>query len=418
MSKRTLTDRTLKALKPAKAGQRYGLMDSVVPGFGIRVTETGQKTFILVARFPGSSNPTRRAIGEYGAISLEAARAKARQWLELLHKGIDPREEEEKKKAAAQRQRKNSFAAVAEDFIKDKLSTERRGKDAERHIRREFLPRWGKLPVAQVTESHVRDVVKAAKDRGSPYEAHAILATARRLFSWAIDQREYGLESSPCDRLRPKAIIGKKNPRQRILDDSEMRALWKVTESLGYPYGPLYRVLALTGQRKSEVAEARWSEFDLDKKVWIIPAKRMKGDAAHLVPLTADVIAILKSLPRFTKGDHLFSTDFGVKPINGFSKGKARLDRALAAELGGKLQPFVIHDIRRSMRTGLSALPVPDLVRELVIAHTKPGLHKVYDLHAYEAEKRDALELWTARLRSIVTGKRSAKVVALRGAGR
>ena len=92
-----------------------------------------------------------------------------------------------------------------------------------------------------------------------------------------------------------------------------------------------------------------------------------------------------------------------MKPVNGFSKGKARLDAAMAAVLGKAVEPFVLHDIRRSMRTGLCAMPnMPDLVRELVIAHTKPGLHKVYDQFAYLDEKRHALDLWAARLRSIV----------------
>ena len=414
MLKRTLNDRMLKALKPAPVGGRYDTMDAIVPGLAMRVTGTGQKTFVLIARFPGAQNPTRRAIGEFGAISLDKARQKARDWLELIRQGKDPREHEERLQAAEQRKRQNTFAAVAEDFIRDKLPGERKGTEAERDIRKEFLPRWGKLPVTDVTEAHVREVIKAAKDRGSPYQAHNLLVLARRLFSWAIDQRVYGLEQSPCDRLKPKAIIGEKKPRQRILTDIEMRALWEATEAIGYPYAPLYRMLTLTGQRKSEVAEARWREFDLDKKIWIIPAARMKGDAAHMVPLTDDVIEILKSLPRFTKGDHLFSTDFGVKPVNGFSKAKVRLDKEMAAKLGGELEPFVIHDIRRTMRTGLSALPgVPDLVRELVIAHTKPGLHKVYDLHAYGAEKRNALELWEKRLRTIVAGKRPTQVVAV-----
>jgi integrase len=160
-------------------------------------------------------------------------------------------------------------------------------------------------------------------------------------------------------------------------------------------------MLALTGQRKSEVAEARWSEIDLKRKLWTIPAERMKAAAPHVVPLADDVVALLVALPRFNKGDCLFSTTFGTKPVNGFSKAKERLDRLMIRELG-KLPGFVLHDIRRTVRTRLSALPVPDLVRELVIAHTKPGLHKVYDLHAYELEKRQALDLWAARLRSIV----------------
>ncbi len=357
MAKRAITDRTVKSLKPAKAGKRYDLQDSIVPGLAVRVTERGHKSFALIARYPGSQNPTRRALGDYGALTLEQARHKARHWLELINKGVDPAIEAEREKMAALRKQKNTFAAVAEDFIKDKLSSERRGRDAERHIRREFLPRWGKLPVTNVAAAHVREVIKAAKDRGAPYEAHALLATARRLFSWAIDQQSYGLESSPCDRLRPKAIIGKKAARQRVLTDDEMRGLWKVSERIGYPYGPLYRMLALTGQRKSEVSGARWREFDVDRRLWTIPAERMKSDAAHAVPLSDDVIELLELLPRFTKGDYLFSTNFGAKPVNGFSKAKTRLDKQVAAELGGAVKPFVIHDIRRTMRTGLSALP-------------------------------------------------------------
>jgi integrase len=96
---------------------------------------------------------------------------------------------------------------------------------------------------------------------------------------------------------------------------------------LGFPYGPLFRMLALIGQGKSEVAEAHWEEFDPARKPWIIPAERMKADTAHVVPLSDDVMAILESLPRFKKGDHVFSTTIGAKPVNGFSKAKERIDR-------------------------------------------------------------------------------------------
>ena len=110
------------------------------------------------------------------------------------------------------------------------------------------------------------------------------------------------------------------------------------------------------------------------------------------------------------------TTTFGTKPVNGFSKAKVNLDKAMAAELGGTVEPFVIHDIRRTMSTGLSALPIPDLVRELVIAHTKPGLHRVYDQFAYLDEKRQALDLWAGRLRDIITPP-PANVVQIHSAG-
>jgi integrase len=171
---------------------------------------------------------------------------------------------------------------------------------------------------------------------------------------------------------------------------------------MGYPYGPLLRLLLITGQRKSEVAGARWSECDLDKRLWTIPAERMKANAAHAVPLSDEAMQILDGLPAFRPLHHLFSMTFGAKPVNGFAKAKDRLDKEMAKRLPGKPEPFVVHDIRRTVRTHLSALPVTDVVKELVIGHTQKGLHKVYDLHAYVDEKRRALDLWAARVRDIV----------------
>jgi len=257
-------------------------------------------------------------------------------------------------------------------------------------------------------------------DRGASYQAHNLLGHVRRLFNWAISRGVYGLEHSPCDRMRPKDVIGAKKPRSRVLDDRELRALWRASEKLGYPYGPLYRLLLATGQRKSEVAEARWREFgDLEKKLWVIPPERMKMDSAHAVPLTDDAVEILRSLPQFKKPDYLFSTTFGRTPVNGFSKNKARLDKLMLAELraedpNAELPAFVVHDIRRSVRTHLAALPIAPLVAERVIAHAKQGLDKTYNLYEYLPEKGHALELWNARLRGIVEPP-AANVVALRG---
>ena len=180
---------------------------------------------------------------------------------------------------------------------------------------------------------------------------------------------------------------------------------------MNYPFAPMYRLLAVTGQRKSEVAEATWAEFDLEKRLWEIPPSRMKADAPHVVPLSDVAMEILESLPRFDGGNHLFSTTFGKKPVSGFSKSKRRLDTLMREQLGN-LEPFVVHDIRRTVRTRLSAAPVEDRVRELVIAHTQQGLHKVYDQYAYLDEKKLALDWWAGRLRGIVKSA-PAKVVEL-----
>jgi integrase len=176
--------------------------------------------------------------------------------------------------------------------------------------------------------------------------------------------------------------------------------------------------MLLSIQRKSEVAEAVWPEFDLISDVWTIPPERMKSDAPHVVPLPPAAVSIIKALPRFDRGVHVFSTTAGKKAVNGFSVAKRNLDELMLEELRKaakhrgedpdqvELVPFVLHDLRRTGRTHLSALPIPDLVRELVIAHRKPGLHKVYDQFEYLEEKRDALKMWADRLLAIV-GKTS-----------
>jgi integrase len=376
-----LTDRKLKSLKPAADGRPYDVKDTEVRGLRIRVMPT-TKTFVLLARFPGNKQPTRQSLGAYGELTLEQAREKARAWRNQLKRKIDPRAEEERQRLAEKRRQENSFAAVAEEFIKRHVSKTPKAAVVERELRREFIAPWGGRPITDITAHDVMAVIEAVVDRGAPYQAHNLLGHVRTLFNWAIARGVYGLDKSPCDRMRPAAVIGKKQARQRVLKEEEMRAFWEATERVGYPYGPLFQLLLLTGQRKSEVAGARWSEFDLAKKLWLIPADRMKADAAHLVPMSDDAIELLKSLPSFEKGDYLFSTNFGNKAVNGFSKAKDRLDQLMNEKLF-KFEPFVLHDLRRTVRTGLSAIAgISDLVRELVIGHTKPGLHKVYDQYA------------------------------------
>jgi integrase len=407
--KRALTDRTLKSLKPAD--KPYDVRDTLVPGLRVRVLPSGQRSFVLLARHGGKhSAPTRRALGVYDVMSLEEAREEARKWKKLINKGIDPSSLKERERVEKERSQQNTFRAVLAAFNKDKLAGLRRGREVNRDLEKiANNTGWGGRPITEITALEVRDAIKQYKDRGKIHHAHNLLSYIRRLFNWAIDQQVYaGLETSPCDRLKPKAIIGGKKLRSRILNDAELRAAWIAADRTGYAYGPLFKLLMLTGARKSEVAEARWPEFDLAKKLWVIPAERMKAGAAHVVPLSDDAIAVLKSLPRFGGGNCLFSVNRGQNAVAAFSAAKIRFDGEIIKVLResdprAKLPDFVIHDIRRTVRTGLSAIPnISDLVRELVIGHTKPGLHRVYDLHAYEQEKRFALDAWAARLRSIV----------------
>jgi integrase len=416
-ARRKLSASFVAALKTT-TGTRKVYYDTDPPSFGVRCSGTA-KSYILYVRLPGSNAPTRLALGDAEKLGLAAARKKAREWLDLIAQGKDPRAVARAAQAETHRQQRTTFAAVAEDFIRDKLPSERNGRKVERDLRRDALPPWGGKPIAEITEWDVLTLIRAKKAK-APAQARNLLGTVKRLFGWAIDQRSYGLTVNPCTNLRPSKIIGEKIQVDRALADDELFALWRGAERLGYPYREIYHLLALTGLRLNEVADANWTEFDLQQRVWTIPAARMKGRTgkvqAHAVPLTDDIMAILQSLPRFQNGDCLFSSTFGAKPIWVGSSVKRRLDarmrltlQALARRRGDEhsgrvvLPPWTNHDIRRSVRSQLSRLKIPEEVREAVLAHVRAGIKGVYDKYDYLDEKREALRLWGARLRSIVT---------------
>jgi integrase len=397
VARQILTDRFINSRKKAPTGKRNDYADAIVPGLALRVTDRGHKSFVLVTRYPlNPEHPTRRSLGDVGAITLEQARQKARGWIELIGRGIDPKIDETRQRAAAQRRQLNSFAAVAAEFLERHASKLRKSAEAKRIIESEFVKRWGPRPITDIRPEEAAVAIRAIVKRGAPYQAHNAFGYLRRLFNWAIGTHEFGIETSPVERLSPSDLIGKRAVRERTLLDDELRAVWHAAGPMGYPYGAIFRMLILTGQREREVGDMRWSEVNFEKKLWTIPANRMKGGRAHEVPLAPHALALLGELPRFTSGECVFTTTGGAKPVNNFSRAKARMD-ALSGVSG-----WVIHDLRRTMRTHLSGLPVQDLVRELAIAHARPGLHKVYDLHAYQDEKRLCLELWETRLFSIV----------------
>src|SRR4029079_1457086 len=246
---------------------------------------------------------------------------RARDWREQIQKGLDPKTEEDRLRRAELRKRQTTFASVAEDYIERHVKGQRKAKDTEREIRKELIKHWDNRPVASITREDMVGLIESIARRPAPYTAHIVLGHARSLFNWAINRGTYGLEASPCDRVKPSTLIGAKQPRQRVLSDSELAGVWNSSDSLGYPFGPLYKLLLLTGARKNEMAGARWREFDLKKKLWTVPPERFKSNASHLVPLSDAAIAIIEALPRFTKGDHLFTTTYGEKAISGFSKG-------------------------------------------------------------------------------------------------
>lgn len=396
-----LTDKKVAALKPAKAGTRYDTYDALMPNLAVRVTDKGAKSFILRTRYPGHKHAARRALGVVGAMSVEQARATAGEWHALLEKGTDPtqfaRQQAERARLAALRSKANTFLSVAEAYFAHVRSEGLvKAKVIERVVRKEFISRWAERVIHEVSQRDVAEVINAAKLRGSPSQAHTLFEYSKSLWRWAIETGAYGLDTSPVDRLRAKSLIGAKKPRQRVLSDLELRSLWAATADEGYPWQPLYKLLILTGQRLSDVADASWSEFDLKQRLWTIPPERFKSSVPQVVPLTNEMLAILNEIPRFNSGEFLFSASWGKTPVAGFSKPKQRLDKRMG------VSDWVVHDIRRTVRSHFSALPVEQHVRELTIGHALKGLNKVYDRYEYLDERRRCLELWQRRLTGIL----------------
>ncbi len=425
--KQVLTDRTLKSLRPAPAGRRYIVWDGQQPNFGVRVTDkaTGdgkaaRVSFVVVRRRPGQRNPDTVVLGTYAeqasehipadssiarkrAMTLAEARRLASQTLNTLAQGKRPTEVEAERNRADAKRRRDTFGAVAELFIERHVARLRSARAVEALIRRELLTHWRDRPIADLTR---RDAIELIESIGSPHQARKTFAAASKLFNWALARDAYGLDRSPLDRVKFADLIGLMEPRSRVLTDDELRLVWRAAERLAYPHGTLIQALMLTGQRLNEIAGARWAEIENDALV--VPPERMKGKQAHSVPLTPAMIRLMEKVPRFKDGAFIFSASHGHRPVGGFSsKARARLDREIAAlrdkdGVAGEIAPFVIHDIRRTVRTRLSSLGVLPLVAELVIAHRQGGVHGIYDRHRFDAEKRAALAAWEGQLMAIV----------------
>ena len=152
---------------------------------------------------------------------------------------------------------------------------------------------------------------------------------------------------------------------------------------------------------EDEVAQMCWPEVDFDKREWVIPAERSKSKREHIVPLPNAAVEILENLPRFTDGDYVFTTTAGSRPVSAFSKAKVRIDQLLVDQ-GAAIENWRVHDLRRTCRTGMARLGVPEIVSERVLNHLPQGLGKIYNVHEYLDEKRDALARWAQEVANIV----------------
>jgi integrase len=335
-----------------------------------------------------------------GRPDLKTARELARKALAV---GADPAGEKQAAKAAARTAPDDLIETVAERFIfrhiRAKLKAGGSAKETERLLRREVIAPWRGRRMADITRKDVVRLLDAIVDR-SQYVANRTLSGLRTLYNWAIERDI--VETSPCDRVKPP---GQEQSRDRVLDDVELRQVWNEAQSLGGPFGSVLQILILTGQRVGEVSGMRWAELDVAAKLWRLPKERTKNGRAHDIPLSPQALAVIEAMPRIERCDFCFTSN-GATPVVGLS---ARIKRRLDAALPG-LNPWTLHDLRRSVATGLARIGTDIAVVEKVLNHASgkfAGIVGVYQRHGFDDERRVALDRWGRHVESLAAGESS-----------
>jgi integrase len=283
--------------------------------------------------------------------------------------------------------------------------------------------RWAEKDVRDIDAHEIWSVVDEARrtavpgiDPRSPglsdARPRALFAALSSLFGWLLEHRK--IAQNPCSGLkRPQAP----DARDRVLSNTELIWFWRATDAIGVPFGTIFKLLLLLGQRLREVAGLRRDELSADGTVWSIPASRTKNRRAHVVPLPPAAQALIAAV----RGDQqiIFSSTGHTMP-SGWSRAKARLDKAMfavAREDGNTtIRPFRLHDLRRCAVTGMAELGIRPDVIELTVNHvsgSRGGIAGVYNRSELMDERKAALERWAAHVNGLVSG-RPAKVVSLK----
>jgi integrase len=375
-----LTKRVIDAL-PSPAAQDQIWWDEDLKGFGLKLTPAGRRVVLVQYRPAGDRrNPRKYTIGEYGSVTPHQARVEAQRVLAERAAGRDPQAE---KQTSKRRIRSEQVAELAAEFIARHASQNRTGAETTRILNREVLPFWGSQTVGEVKKREVIALLDRVRERGSPVMANRVLAAVRKFLNWCIGRGI--LEMSPCSGI---AAPAREQTRHRVLSDEELTAILEAARQIGFPFGSIVQVLALTGQRRDEVGRMAWPHLDLRRKIWVIPGEHAKNGKPHFIQLSTPVMAHLEVVPRM--GELVFSRD-GRRVFQGYSKAKARLDR-----LSG-VRDWTLHDLRRTVVSGMARPGVAPHVADKILNHqsgTISGVAAVYQRHEFLRERKQALDLW------------------------
>ncbi|MDA9401725.1 tyrosine-type recombinase/integrase [Bradyrhizobium sp. CCBAU 45389] len=456
---RALSNQAIEQLKPRAV--RWEMPDPGARGLGIAVHPKGNMSWVFRFRSPeDKGKPKKLTLGTVSLAPSKAepqlghplnptqARALAAAAMLDVQRGIDPTFVRRQEKAEAKREavRDNTIDAAVIEFLKRYKGRKRQGlRESTRLLTAHYfglkpdpekpgewkksgkgvLGKWSGRPLASITKHDAIVLLDGLVDAGRGVTANRTLTTLKTFFDWCVDRDMR--ESSPVASLD---AFAHETERERKLTAAELVAAWKVADREGYPFGRLVQSLILLGQRRDELRELPRTELDLNgtsivlddgsrwnEPLWTIPKERTKNGREHLVPLSPQAVALLKSLPTIKGKGWLFTTT-GETPISGLSKAKKRFDEAMRAELRKadpeyKWEKWTLHDLRRTFYSGLQALGFSIEIAEACVNHSSGsirGVARVYARHKYLREKTQAFTAWARYVDDLVNGRTASNV--------
>ena len=425
MPARRLTESSVEKTKPT--ADRREIPDSLLPGLYLVVQPSGAKSWAVRARI--DRKPFKHTIGPWPRFKLKDARDLARAALRKAAEGIDPTEAKRREDNRAVPTVITNFLAAYRDGVRKRTFTEVR-----RILRKEVEPKWKRRDIDHIKRADIRALLDGIVDRGAPIQANRVHAVISRLFKWCVEHEL--IEASPAIGIAQRVP---NRARDRVLDAGELVAVWNAADKLGGAppnsamplevarnVSTAIKLLILLGQRRSEVTNMEWSELDLDAGLWSLPGARCKNGNAHTVPLSPQAVALLKAIRQGAgnpAGDGCSGSDsadvsagnpapryvFGPRGL----KLRQRHIDALLELLPADMPHWTLHDIRRSVASGLQKLRVPLPVTEKILNHVSgsfAGVAGIYHRDDMIDQTREALNTWGFHVTALVTG---ANVVAL-----
>ena len=330
--------------------------------------------------------------------------------------GGDPREQKHQRQLEAADARKLTFGVVSDQFIERYAQTRLRPRTVEAYkaaLKGPRMPAWQEKPISSITRGHVMELIDSLEAEGKHATAKLTLAYLRKFFSWCAERDL--ISEVPTHRIR---LNGTVKPRERALTTDELRRVWTAAGKVGGTDGALVKILMLTGQRRFETSVMRWhdlSGLETTDAMWSIPGEVTKNHRPHTVPLAPEVVVIINAQPRIDGSELVFTTT-GRTPFSAFSRLKKQIDRQIADDGGEPVAPWTLHDLRRSLVTGLNeqGIAAPHIIEACInhVSGLRGGIAGVYNRASYLDERRRALEAWA----KLIAGPASecGNVVSLR----